>query len=109
MAETMVFTIEEKRLDFSEAAGFQERLLDAVDAGGGTLVIDFGAVEYIASVGLRALILASKKSKAAGGTLVVARLQPLVREIFEISRFDQLLTVTDNVAEALAAAGGRTA
>ena len=103
MAETKVLRIEEKRLDFSAAPDFQERLLDAVDEGGGNLILDFGNVEYIASVGLRALILASKKSKTLGGSLVVAGLQPLVREIFEISRFDQLLTITGSVADAVAA------
>jgi anti-anti-sigma factor len=65
-------------------------------------VIDLGAVEYISSVGLRVLMLASKQVKAQGGALAVADLQPVVREIFEISRFNLVLEVFPTLREALA-------
>lgn len=102
MTSGKVLVVDEPRLDFRTAEGFQERLLSAVDDGTGPLVIDFSAVEYIASVGLRALIVGSKKGKAAGREIRVAALQPLVREIFQISRFDRLMTVCESVADALA-------
>jgi anti-anti-sigma factor len=65
-------------------------------------VIDLGAVEYLSSVGLRVLMLASKQVKAQGGALAVADLQPVVREIFEISRFNLVLEVFPTLREALA-------
>jgi anti-anti-sigma factor len=58
-------------------------------------------VEYISSVGLRVLMLASKQVKAQGGALAVADLQPVVREIFEISRFNLVLEVFPTLREAL--------
>ena len=66
------------------------------------LEIDLAGVEYISSVGLRVLMLASKQVKAQGGALAVADLQPVVREIFEISRFNLVLEVFPTLREALA-------
>src|SRR5579859_8194950 len=56
--------------------------------GGDRLVLDFSGVEYISSVGLRVLMLAARQSREQGGTIAIAALQPVVREIFEISRFN---------------------
>jgi len=71
-------------------------------AGRDRLVLDLAGVEYISSVGLRVLLLASKQAKGQGGALVVAGLQPVVREIFEISRFTLVLNVEPGVRDALA-------
>lgn len=49
---------------------------------------------------MRALVVAAKKSKTAGGKIVVTGLQPIVREVFEISRFDALFPVFDSVEAA---------
>jgi len=59
-------------------------------------------VEYIASVGLRVLMLASRQARAQGGTILVAALGPLVREIFEISKFTLVFPCFPSVADALA-------
>lgn len=71
-------------------------------AGGDRLVLDFSGVDYISSVGLRALMLAARQSREQGGTIVMAALQPVVREIFEISRFTMVFDCFAGVREALA-------
>ncbi len=94
------------RIDHATAGGFKEALLGQMEtcvAGRDVLVLDFSGVPYIASVGLRALVIASKRAKAQRGTLVVAALQPVVREIFQISRFTLVLTTFPSVRDALAA------
>ena len=94
------------RVDHASADGFRTDLLAELErsvAGGHRVVLDLSGVEYIASVGLRALVLASKQVKAQGGTLVVAALQPVVQEIFEITRFNVVLASFASVREALAA------
>jgi len=48
------------------------------------------------------LMLASKQVKVQGGALAVTGLQPVVREIFEISRFNLVLEVFPTLREALA-------
>lgn len=90
------------RLDQESAAAFQSRLMGLVDVSGGIkLVMDFGRLDYISSVGLRALMVAAKKSKSSGGKIAVAALTPVVREIFEISRFNFVVPVFADVRTAL--------
>ncbi|HJR04811.1 MAG TPA: STAS domain-containing protein [Methylomirabilota bacterium] len=93
------------RIDHATADSFKAALaphLAGVAAGRDRAVIDLAGVEYISSVGLRVLMLASKQVKAQGGALAVADLQPVVREIFEISRFNLVLEVFPTLREALA-------
>src|SRR5215467_2745325 len=75
--------------------------LAACRNGGDRLVLDFSAVDYISSVGLRVLMLAAKKAREQDGTIVVAALQPVVREIFEISRFNLVFQCFGTLREAL--------
>jgi anti-anti-sigma factor len=91
------------RIDNETSADFQAKLLGAVAPGGAAVLVDFSAVDYISSAGLRALMMASKQSKAAKGRLAVAALTPVVKEIFEISRFSFVVQVFDTPADALAA------
>lgn len=93
------------RIDLSTADQFRDSLLPLVAsaaASGSAVVLDFSAVDYISSQGLRMLMLAAKQANTSGTSVVVASLQPLVREIFQISRFDKLLPCHPGMAEALA-------
>ena len=91
------------RIDNETSAEFQTTLLGAVAPAGAAVLVDFAAVNYISSAGLRALMMASKQSKATTGRLAVAALTPVVKEIFEISRFSFVVQVFDTVADALTA------
>jgi len=93
------------RLDHAAAEEFTGALLAEVETcpAGDLVVLDLAGVPYIASVGLRALMLAAKHVKTQGGTLVVAALQPVVKEIFEITRFTVILPTFPTVRDALAA------
>jgi anti-anti-sigma factor len=92
------------RIDHASAEGFKAALGPylAQSGPGRPLVLDLVGVEYIASVGLRVLMLASRQARAQGGTIVVAALAPLVREIFEISKFTLVFPCFPSVADALA-------
>jgi anti-anti-sigma factor len=94
------------RIDHASAEAFKAALGPFVDGcrPGQPLVLDLAGVDYIASVGLRVLMLAARQAGAQGGTIVVANLAPLVREIFEISKFTLVFRCFSSVAEALAAA-----
>ena len=95
-----------RRIDQSSADEFQAALaphLAACTKGGTPLVLDFSDVEYISSVGLRVLMLAARQTGAQGGRLVIAVLQPMVREVFEISSFDLVFKIFDDVCAAVEA------
>ena len=94
------------RIDMASADTFRERLIPLISsaaAEGESVVLDFSGVDYISSAGLRVLMLAAKQARSAGGKIAVAALQPLVNEIFQISRFDKVLPCHSGVNEAIAA------
>lgn len=93
------------RLDHGNAAPFEQALLPLLhqsDVARPTLILDFAGVEYISSVGLRVLMTAAKQAGTQGSRVAVAGLQPLVAEIFAISRFDRILDVYPSLPDALA-------
>lgn len=99
------------RIDNDTSEIFRLRLapfLRVCASDGGCLVLDFSGVDYISSVGLRVLMLAAKQAKAQGGTVVLAGLHSVVKEIFEISRFNLVFQCFASVGDALAAAGPPT-
>lgn len=94
------------RIDQDSADRFKQALdpyLAECGADGPALVLDFSGVDYISSVGLRALMLAARQVKAQGGRIVIAALKPMVREVFEISRFNLVFTLFPEVDAAVAA------
>ena len=93
------------RIDHRSAADFESGLTPLVTAAAaekGALVLDFSGIEYISSVGLRVLMIAAKKMREGEAPLLVASLQSVVAEIFAISRFDRILTVTATLDDAMA-------
>jgi anti-sigma B factor antagonist/stage II sporulation protein AA (anti-sigma F factor antagonist) len=92
------------RIDHQSAAQFEAALaplLREACGGGGALVLDFAGVEYISSVGLRALMIAAKQLRAANAKIAITNLRPVVAEILAISRFDRLLGVFPSVRGAI--------
>lgn len=75
--------------------------IDAILAGGvRKVVIDFSALDYISSAGLRVL-LGTAKRLSQGGALRLFGLNETVQEVFQISGFATILTVVDTEANAL--------
>lgn len=66
------------------------------------LVIDMGGVDFIASVGIRALIRPSQSMAMRGGKLAVANLNPQIDEFFRLTGLDQMFRVYTTVEEAVA-------
>lgn len=91
------------RVDNDTSPAFRTKLLACVGSTAATVLIDFSGVEYISSAGLRALMMASKQSKATNGRLAAASLTPMVKEIFTISRFSLVVQVFETTAQAIAA------
>ena len=89
------------RINDLTSTEFQARLLAAVTSAT-DIVVDCSSVEYISSVGLRALMAASRL-KPKERRLAVACLNSIVSEIFAISRFSHIVPVFSTVQDANAA------
>ena len=58
-----------------------------------SLTLDFEALEYISSAGLRVLISTQKKLKANNAQLTIINVNDTIKEIFRMSGFDKILTI----------------
>ena len=79
-----------------------QQALDAILASGGRkMVVDFTALDYISSAGLRVLLGTAKRLSGAGGALHLCGLNETVQEVFDISGFSTILAVFATEADAL--------
>ncbi len=80
----------EGRLDTTTAPGLEAELkdLDGIEK----LTFDFEKLEYISSAGLRVL-LAAQKAMDKQGSLVVRNVNETIMEIFEVTGFNDILSI----------------
>jgi anti-anti-sigma factor len=83
----------EGNLDTNTAPDAQQRLDALLDEGSSKLLVDFEALEYISSAGLRVLLSTAKRLSASGGSMHISGLNETVDEIFEISGFSTIFNV----------------
>jgi anti-anti-sigma factor len=57
-------------------------------------VIDLGQLEYIASAGLRVLLLTQKRVRGSGAALKLINVRPQIYEIFRYAGFDRIIDMT---------------
>ena len=62
-------------------------------AGVKDLVLDFAAVDYISSAGLRVILMANQQLEDADGTMTIKNANDDVRDVFEMTGFDSLLNL----------------
>lgn len=55
------------------------------------LILDFTSLEYISSAGLRVLLKA-QKTISGHGKMIIKNVNPMVKEIFEVTGFIDILT-----------------
>ena len=90
------------RLDSASSPELERLVNEQIDGGARRVVFDLGDMDYVSSAGLRVILLAGKKLRAAHGKLALCGMRELVREVFEMSGFLQLFAVTPTVDEAIA-------
>lgn len=88
-------------LDSITSPEAQQALDATLAAGGRKIAMDFTALDYISSAGLRVLLGAAKRLSATGGALRAFGLNRTVGEVFDISGFSKILAVFPSEAEAL--------
>ncbi|MYN43964.1 anti-sigma factor antagonist [Pseudoduganella sp. FT93W] len=96
------------RLDSATASGFEKPLQDLFNQPASRVLMDFSALDYISSAGLRVVLMAAKRAKQSQGALVLCSLQQQVRDVFEISGFLRILDVADDSSAALNQLRART-
>ncbi len=89
------------RMDAESAAQFEGQCDSCISEGSTSLIVDLGDLSYVSSMGLRSFVGVAKKLKNKGGELRICRLTGLVRQVFEITRLNQLVPMYDSVESAV--------
>lgn len=99
---TVVTFIDRKILDEQNIQIIGEQLFSLVhDEGWRKLVLCFSNVEYMSSSMSGKLVTLRKKTRDAGGNLVLCNLAPQVYEVFEIIKMDKFFNIQKGKQAAL--------
>jgi anti-anti-sigma factor len=106
---TATVVVPEGRIDFATAPGFEKELQQVLGGGSppAALLIDCGALEYVSSAGLRAILVTARAAQKAGIAFALCALRPAVQEVFDLSGFSQIIALYPDRAAALAATAGK--
>ena len=93
-----------ERVDSTNAQRFLEDLDAAIEPTDQVVILDMGKLTYISSAGLR-VILQDREGRLQrqNSDFALCALSGTVREVFEISGFDQVISIHDSQSDALAA------
>lgn len=89
------------RLDTETSADFELAAHDFTTAGDRRFVVDLAGISYVSSAGLRVLLALAKQTEAQGGALRLSGLSHGVRQVFELSGFSKLFSISPDVSGAL--------
>ena len=91
----------EGRLDTSSSGDTGDELVRLVKEGRTKLLLNLDKVDYVSSAGLRAILIAAKLMQTARGEMRICSPNKAVREVMEVSGFDNLLRLHETEANAL--------
>src|SRR5205809_2369992 len=78
-------------VDVYTAPRLRERLIELVEAGARSVVVDLSAVEFLDSTGLGVLVGALKRLRAAGGSLALVCWHARLPKIFRVMAADPVV------------------
>jgi anti-sigma B factor antagonist len=91
-------------VDVYTAPQLRQRLIEVVDGGAGSVVVDLRRVDFLDSTGLGVLVGALKRLRLAGGELALVCDNEKLLKIFRITALDRVFTLYETVEAAAAAA-----
>ena len=80
------------RLDAVTAMELDKALKESMEEAK-ALIIDMSELVYVASAGLRCLMMAQKKMGQKGGSMKILHVQTQVMEVFSMTGFDEFLNI----------------
>ena len=90
------------KLDSSSSEDTQKHFSELIGQGASKILVNLEKCDFVASAGLRVLLLSAKQLKGSGGEIRVCSLNENVQEVFDISGFNTILNVFPSESEGLA-------
>ena len=85
---------------------YQNVLESGIDSDESALILDFAQLGYIGSPGLRVCLVIGRKFNGPGKAFGICNPSRLVREVFTVSGFDQIISVYESQGTAIEAITG---
>lgn len=79
------------RLDTTTSPELEQELSASLDSAD-SLILDFSGLDYVSSAGLRVLLSAHKQMSGKGG-MKVKNVNEIVREVFDVTGFSDILNI----------------
>ncbi len=99
-ANVLVVNVSE-RVDSVTSPELEHHLNGLVQAGERTVLINCASLTYISSAGLRVFLSTAKKLRSAGGKFMLCSLGGMVKEVFQMSGFYDILAIYDSEDRAI--------
>ncbi len=91
----------EGKVDFATAGALDAKLTELVEGGAVKVLLNFTNVPFIASAGLRVLLKCAQRIQPQGGSLRLCGANEVVREVIEVSGFEDVFKMSESEQEAL--------
>jgi anti-sigma B factor antagonist len=102
LADNVTKVVLSGRIDIAGAREI-DMPMSVVAGASRAVVIDLSAVEFMASMGLRSLVVCAKSVIGKGGRAVLLAPQPAVEEVITVSGVDELIPIHRDEPAAIAA------
>ena len=93
-------------VDLYRAPDVKQALDAAIDGGAARLALDLGAVTFIDSTALGALVGAAKRVQPVGGAVALVCTDSNILKVFEITGLDRVFAIHETLDAALAGLAG---
>lgn len=98
--ETLIIAIP-SRFDANTAPDIESEIKTLLAGKPAKVVLDFAKTDYIASAGLRVLLVVTRDQMKAGGKVALAAIRPQVLKVFEMAGFTGIFTICATREEAV--------
>lgn len=82
-------------VDVATSSAFRTALLEALDRGEGSIIVDFGGLDFIDSSGLGVLVGTLKRARERGGSVTIENPAPGAHKILAITGLLELFGLSE--------------
>jgi len=100
--DLLIVIPQQHRIDASSTKDFKGKMVDWINEGNQTIVLDLQKVDFIDSSGLGAIV-SCYKSLGGQGTLVICNISGTVASLFQLTRMNRVFRIFQSQDEAIAA------
>ena len=80
-------------LDTAASQQFATEMEPFIADAGKEIIVDFNALEYISSAGMRTILQLNKNAIIKGGKVTITGMSEDIRQLFQMTGFDKMLTI----------------